>query len=419
MEIRFLGAAREVGRSAFLLETGRSRVMLDYGVKLDHETEYPLEPKGIVDSFIISHAHLDHSGYLPNYYSYTTPVSYMTPPTLDLSVLLWTDFIKVAGKKGEEPPFAKTDIRDAENNTIVCGYRESVEISDDVVMEFFDAGHIPGAAMTKLYLPRKTLLYTGDFKLEETRMHGGADLSDVEADVLIMESTYADRDHPNRKKVEKEFVETVRSVLDNGGHVILPSFAVGRSQELVEILVENKVDYPIFLDGMARDAARIILRHPGYVKDHKALARALKKAFWIKRASQRKRALEEPSVIVTTAGMLQGGPVYEYLSHLRKDPNSMIVFTGYQVEDTPGRQLLDTGTIPLGEEVVKVEMQVKRYDFSAHAGRSELFTLVKRVNPEKIFVVHGDEPNAVRLAEELTEMGYDAVAPRLGETHTL
>jgi len=167
---------------------------------------------------------------------------------------------------------------------------------------------------------------------------------------------------------------------------------------------------------MARDATKIILRHPDYVTNARKLKNVMRKVHWIKTQKDRERAIQEPAVIVTTAGMMQGGPVIYYTTALKDDPKSKIIFTGYLVEDTPGRRVLEEGVFEADGYEFKLQMDVERYDFSAHAGRDELFKLVKNVNPQYVVAVHGDEDNTIRLAEDLKEeFGIKTFAPKLGE----
>ncbi len=416
MRIGIYGAGREVGRSAILLESGKSRVLLDYGVKVTEDApEYPLKFEGLIDGLIVSHAHLDHTGYVPHYFTESETNVFMTPPTHDLSWLLWKDMIKVAKRKQIEPAYNMDAVRTASQYVVRTDYYEATPITSEISFEFFDAGHIPGSALTKLYTKEGTVLYTGDVKVYGTHIQRGADLTGVDADVLIMESTYADKDHPDRKMLEQKFVESVKETLDNGGFVILPVFAVGRAQEIVDILVSHGIDN-IFFDGMARDATKIILRHPDYVTNARKLKNVMRKVHWIKTQKDRERAIQEPAVIVTTAGMMQGGPVIYYTTALKDDPKSKIIFTGYLVEDTPGRRVLEEGVFEADGYEFKLQMDVERYDFSAHAGRDELFKLVKNVNPQYVVAVHGDEDNTIRLAEDLKEeFGIKTFAPKLGE----
>ncbi len=416
MRVGIFGAGREVGRSAILLEAGNNRVLLDYGIKVTEDApEYPLPFDGLVDGIIVSHAHLDHTGYVPHYFRESQTNVFMTPPTKDLSYLLWKDLIKVAKRREIEPAYEMREVREAASYVVTSDYYDPVPVTSEITAEFHDAGHIPGSALTLLDTPEGSLLYTGDFKVESTRLHRGADLTGIEADVLIMESTYADEDHPPRKLLEERFVESVKETLDNGGFVILPVFAVGRAQEIVDILVTHGIDN-IWFDGMAREATKIILRHPDYISNARRLKNVMRKVHWVRTNTDRRRALEEPSVIVTTAGMMQGGPVLFYTTALRNDPKTKLIFTGYLVEDTPGRRLLDEGILEADGYEFKAAFSVERFDFSAHAGRSGLLEMVRKVNPQHVIVVHGDEDNAVRFAEYLKEEeGVDATAPKLGE----
>lgn len=416
VNFKCLGAGREVGRSAFLLDFG-DRVLLDYGVKLGPEkTEYPLPVEGSLDAAIISHAHLDHSGHLPSLFTNNHCLSFMTSPTLETSKLLWFDSLKIAGFEGFDSGYSKDDIRKTERFTFELGYKKQVNITEKTALEFYDAGHIVGSALTKLYLPSgKTLLYTGDFNAAETRLHHKADLKCGRVNYLIIESTYGDRDHPSRKETENAFAESVIDTLDKGGHALVSAFAVGRSQELIDVLEEHKLNVPVYLDGMGQKAAKIMLKYPNAFKNPKFLQRALKKARWVQNEQMRKKALKEPCVIVTTSGMLQGGPIQYYIKKLYNDSNSKIFLTGFQVEGTPGRQLLESGKISIDGLPVDVGMKVERYDFSAHSDHSSLLHTVEKLSPEKIVLVHGDAQVSDAFRQELAGKGFDVIAPKVGD----
>ena len=420
VKISFLGGAKEVGRSSYLVDIGE-KFLLDHGVKLGPiKTEYPSVVRTNLNAVILSHAHLDHSGNLPHLFDYMRSLVFMTPPTLDLSRLLWFDSIKIADREGKPPKFTKKEVDRLERFVFPTNYNRRLQLTENVAMEFFDAGHIMGAAMTKLEFKDRVLVYTGDFKAEETRLFQAADLKSVgKVDYLIMECCYGDRDHTPRKEEEKRFVEKVREIMENGGVALIPAFAIGRSQELVEILYEYKIE-PVFFDGMGQKAARIMFNFPEYLKNKKYLQKALDNAFWVENRKMRKEALKQPSAIVTTAGMLTGGTVYEYLPKLYKDKNSGILLTGYQVEDTPGRILLEHKRIKLNGSDVKVSCQVERFDFSAHAGRSGLIKAVKTFQPEKIVLVHGEEEVMEVFAAYLREEeGFEVYTPKNGETVVL
>ena len=416
LKFQCLGAGLEVGRSSFLLDSG-DKLLLDDGIKLGTEkTEFPLKPASNLDAVIISHAHLDHSGNLPSLFSNNHSMAFMTPATLEISKLLWFDSLKIAGLEGFDSGYSKEDVSKLERFTFQIGYKHHGQATQNTALEFYDAGQLSGRPLTKLYLPSgKTLLYTGDFNAAETRLYHKADLKCGKIDYLIMESTYGDRNHPPRLQTEKAFAESVIETLDNGGHALVSAFAVGRSQELIDVLEERKLNVPVYLDGMGQKAARIMLDYPSLLKNPKFLKKALLKARWVKNEAMRSKALKEPSVIVTTSGMLQGGPVLYYLKKLYNDERSRLFLTGFQVEGTPGRTLLDTGRIEVDRELLQVRMKVEKYDFSAHSDHDCLLHTVEKLSPEKIVLVHGDAQVVQAFQKELHSKGFEVFAPRTGE----
>lgn len=416
-KITFKGASQEVGRSAFLVDDG-DKILLDYGVKLTpHGTEYPLPVKTNINAAIISHAHLDHTGNIPHLFQETHCLTYMTPPTLDIAKILWFDTLKIAGLEGMDAKFSRDEIAKTEKFTFPIGYNKHMDITDHSSVVFHDAGHIVGSALTELRMKTKKIVYTGDFRYVETRLHSPAQFDKIKGcDVLITESTYGDRDHPDRKETEKIFVESVQETIDRGGHALLPCFAVGRSQEIIDVLNEYNLNAPIYFDGMGQKVAEIYLRNPSYLKNPKFLKKALENVQWVRNVKTRKAALKEPSIIVCTSGMMQGGSVYAYLPQLYNDKASKIMLTGFQVKQTPGKILLETGKINLDGINVTVKAGVERYDFSAHAGKEELFRAIRKLSPEKVICVHGDAEVTAKFARSIKEEGFTPVVPELGKT---
>ncbi len=400
--IKFLGGCREVGRSAIMVDS----IVLDFGLKPSNPPEFPLNgvsPKSV----IISHGHLDHVGVAPNLMDYD-PSIFMTLPTKELSAILLKDSLNIM----ENPPYTKREFMQFESNTRIVDYDESFIIGGWEIT-FFNAGHIPGSA--SVYMSKDvSILYTGDIKLEDTRLLEGADTSYPETDILIVESTYYGVEHPERRELEKRFVESVKETIENGGHAIIPAFAVGRTQEVVMILEKHGI-IP-YVDGMGREVAKIIESFPKYVKNVKDLKKAMKKAKIVERG-KREEILSEPSAIVTTAGMLNGGPALFYISRLYNDEKSKIILTGYQVEGTNGDKALNEGEIDLGMRTVKLKMKVEQYDFSAHADDRQLKDLVKKVvdrGAEIIFTVHGEDCEGFSnwIKEEL---GVESYSPKNGD----
>jgi putative mRNA 3-end processing factor len=417
--ITCLGASREVGRSGFLVES-EDRVLLDYGLRFGENnlSEEPLPVKEHLDAIVLSHAHLDHSGNVPKLFSNSNALTYLTQPTLDLSNLLWEDSLKIAGHDGIHAGFSRDELHRILRYSFPVNYRRKLHITQDIVMEVLDAGHILGSGMPKLTFENdKTLLYTGDFNPAETRLHFGADLKAGRVDAVLMESTYGNRNHPPRKELEKVFAEEVQDIIDRDGWALVPSFAIGRGQEIIEILASHKVEAPIFYDGMGQKAAQIMLNHPSFLKDSKALKKALNQAVFVRSLKERKNALKAPSVIVSSAGMMQGGPILWYTRKMRLDPNSKLFFTGYQANGTIGKQILETKKFVEERMEMEIGMEVEKFDFSAHAQRDDMLAAVKKWNPEKIILVHGDFEVMEFFRERLKEIGFNKVeTPKQGQT---
>ncbi len=408
MLFKFLGAAQEVGRSAILLKLDKT-LLLDYGIKLDKKIEIPLaEPN--IDALLLSHAHLDHSGFIPRLYKHQSFPTFSTFPTFKLSELLLKDSINIAKKDHSILYFNKRDLRNFKINEVPKNYESEFNFGESKIT-FYDAGHVCGSSITRIENNNKQIVYTGDFKLTKQKLHDGAKI--IKSNVLITESTYATKQHPNREQLIKQFIEKIKNVLDNGGNALLPAFAVGRGQELLAILHEHNLTPITYVSGMIKKASAIALNNQKYISNSRSLERAFEEVEFVKGRIEQKQALKQPSIILTTAGMLNGGPVLNYISKLNK--NSHIFLTGYQVNGTNGRMLLDSGFIIDNNEKIKINTSYSFYDFSAHADKKDLFEYVNKSSPETVICIHGDKENAISLANELKEQGFDARAPQLNE----
>lgn len=404
--IKFLGGCREVGRTAVMVDS----LILDYGIKPTDPPEFPLDSSS-PSAVLISHAHLDHVGLAPNL-MYYNPKVLMTPPSHDLSTIILKDSMNVM----KQAPFSAKELRQFESNIEEVEYEVPIKVGDKEV-EFFNAGHIPGSSSI-LVKEKYSILFSGDIKLEGTYLLEEAKVNYPEIDVLIVESTYFGTEHPDRKELEKAFVESILETLDSKGYVIIPAFAIGRTQEILMVL--EKHGLVPYLDGLGKEVSEVILRYPDYIKSPKNLRKALKNAIPVS-WKMREEVLERPCIIVTTAGMLNGGPALFYISKLYNDERSKILLTSYQIEGTNGDKALKYGMIDLGNRTVKLKMKVEQYDFSAHADDEQLKEYVKKVvdrGVEVVFTIHGEktEQFASWIKEEI---GVEAYAPTNGEVYVL
>ncbi|MCK4634479.1 MAG: MBL fold metallo-hydrolase [Candidatus Aenigmarchaeota archaeon] len=421
MNLKFLGAAGEVGRSGVLLNTGNEKMLFDYGIKIISQAEGPLQAPKIplkvkldLDAMLLSHAHLDHSGFVPNLYNrgYRGP-TYSTATTFDLARILLNDSIKLANLRNQEKYFFKEDLKTMEKNEYRITYGQQFYVGKSSI-GIYDAGHIPGSVSFHVNTGKKSVVYSGDIKTRDTELLRGLEPIRENTDILIMESTYGEREHPDREIQEKQLTEKVRETLEMNGTAMVPCFAVGRAQEVLLILEKYGLDkYPIYLDGMAVDATKIIMKYPELIRQPKKLDKIYKNIEKVYNNRQRNDAAKRPCIIVTTSGMLNGGPIAHYLEKLYDKKNCSLTLTGFQVPGSAGHTLLETGNYVTEENNFKIKCRVDFIDLSAHSGRSELFDYVKMIDPKKVFVIHGDSCD--KFASELKEQGYDAHAPQSGE----
>ncbi len=401
IKFSFHGGAREVGRSCFSIDYEGFSLMLDCGVKLREAGGCPLLPEH-TDAMILSHAHLDHSGMAPALHKRNNMRIYSTDLTFELSHLLQRDSVKIKQLRSQVPLYSDADIDDMLRSETGLPYGQRQSLSDEISFQLMDAGHIPGSSSILLEIKGEKIFYTGDIKTADTWLQKGASVPD--AGILIIEATYGDRTHPNRKELEREFLALIEDTLDGGGNAIVPAFAVGRTQEVLMIL--KGISHPIYLDGMGQKVTSIYLQYPEHIKDVNLLQKAANNATWVENDSIRERAMSEPSVIVTTAGMLSGGPAMYYIQRLHSDKRSSLLLTGYQVEGTNGRLLMEKGYVvdPFTDGEIQIKMQKHQFDFSAHAGRHSLERIIEKVSPEKAFIVHGDPLPCESLGEFLSSI---------------
>ncbi|MBU0898344.1 MAG: MBL fold metallo-hydrolase [Nanoarchaeota archaeon] len=409
-----LGGCREVGRNAFLIESGDSNFLLDYGFEIQNSL-VPITIPEKINGFFLSHAHIDHSGLIPVLYkSGYNGKTFLTEATSSLAEMLLKDSIKVQERRGEQPRFLTPHIRKFIKNGFIAKYNQKIRLHNGIA-EFYDAGHIPGSCQTLLDTNGKRVLYTGDIKFEETEMLHGADTRIKNVDVLISENTYSYKDHPKRREVADKLKEIIQETVYNNGVAVVASFAVGRAQELLLLLYN--LGFDVYMDGMSVEATKRILLNPSSVKNPKQLKKAFGRVRKPRSSQERSRIIKKPCVIITTAGMLQGGPVEHYIKKLHNRPECSLTLTGYQAVNTVGRTLLDTGRYVTEGINEKLKMNVNFMDFSGHCGRGNLIKYYEKLNPKKILLVHGE--HSEKFAQELKGKGFDTIAPKNGEKISL
>jgi len=434
VRVTFLGGAREVGRSCYLLQTPNSKILIECGINVSGiQPPYlyipEIQPLDSIDAVVITHAHLDHCGLVPILYKYgyDGPI-YLTPPTRDLMVLLQLDFIEVAGREGSSIPYESKWIRTALKHCITLDYGVVTDITPDVRLTFYNAGHILGSAIAHFHIGEGlyNIAFTGDFKFERTRLFDKAETNFPRLEALIMEATYGGSQdfQPSRKEAEENLIRIVNETIQKGGKVLIPAFAVGRSQEVMIVLEEairNKKieDVPVYIDGMIYEATAIHTAYPEYLNAHlrdlifhQGINPFISENFVrVDSPSKRQEVIDssEPSIIISTSGMLNGGPVMEYFRALAGDEKNTLIFVGYQAEGTLGRRIQKGWkevpfTVDGRREVVKVNMRIETVDgFSGHSDRRQLMNYIRALSckPEKVITVHGDEGKCIDLASSI------------------
>ena len=417
MNVKVLGAAREVGRSGFLIDCDGTNLLLDYGVMFGRRGSPPQYPSHVkpkdIDSVIITHAHLDHSGYVPSLFVSGHCNVYATPPTLELTQLLIEDMLKI---EKNFHPFDLPELNNMIKNTKEIGFREKIK-RGNATFELRSSGHVIGGGTVLVESDNKRVFYTGDIHPKGSRMLKEADLDIGKIDLVITESTYSQTVQMPRKQSEDGLVEFANEVTDRKGILFVPAFSVERSQEIACVLRNAGFKHKVIMDGMALKVNEIMFRYLEYLRDPKVFADSINRAVSIRNNRERKNALLEPCVVISPAGMLVGGNAVYYLQELAFDSKNGIALVSYQGDGTPGKKLLETGKVETRGRDLKVSAEVRQFEFSGHADKNELFNLIKNIegNP-KVLTVHGDDESCTKFAQEIHEkLGLEAYSPKVDE----
>lgn len=408
MRARFLGGAGEVGNVGMVLEApdgGKtSRYLFDYGFSAEKPPRF-LEAAPRVEALFLTHSHLDHCGLVPAVAGRQHVPVVSNAVTREVANLLALDSIKIAEQEGYDLPYGNGEAKAALREYAPGRWGEAIDTGPLTVTPH-PAGHIPGATMYEVEDgDGRRILFTGDIHTLTTRLTAGT--SPVECHTLIVEGTYGGREHPERKAVEREFMDKIDEVVDRGGLAVVPAFAVSRTQEMMLLLAESGLD--VWVDGMGRKVTGIYLDNPRYLASARNLRRAEERLNIVRSSFDRARALKG-DVIITTGGMLEGGPALHYIGHIRDSDICAILLTGYQVEGCNGRLLVEKKMLRFSGVEESIGCEVCTFDFSAHAGHSELLGFIRGCRPERVVLFHSETREAIAR-----ELDCEVLMPKNGE----
>lgn len=433
MNLHFLGGAMEIGGSCIYIQIAGKNILFDSGIRQSTSKDplpdfHTIQEQGGLDAIIVSHAHMDHIGTLPIISkAYPNARIYMTAMTADLTRVLLYDSLKIMNAREDEiPHYSQQDVLAMLGRIFPIGYQTPFPIFDRFTLTFYPAGHIAGAACVYLVTSEGSLFYSGDFSSFAQRTIEGIRIPKLRPDVSIVETTYGNRLHANRLVEEKRLVELVKTCLVEKKKLLIPAFALGRAQEVLLILrtaIQNQEipAVPIYVDGMVRDINQMYTRNPTYLK-HSLGKRILKgnEPFYTKQIQpvapmQNRDDLlsgPDPVILISSSGMLTGGPSAQYAGRLAPMENACIIITGYQDEESPGRQLLNLlenpkdQTLTINNKTVPVKCRIEQVGLSAHGDKSEIMSLLDRLSSRNIFLVHGNKEAIEELGSELANEDY-------------
>lgn len=446
MNLHFLGGAMEIGGSCIYIRISGKGILMDSGIRQSN-TKDPLpdfrtiQEQGGLDAIIVSHAHMDHIGTLPiisKAYPYAR--IYMTAMTADLTRVLLYDSLKIMNYREDEiPHYSEQDVLAMLRRIYPIGFQTPFNIFDNFSLTFYPAGHIAGASCIYLTTEEGSLFYSGDFSAFAQRTVEGIRIPKLRPDIAIMETTYGNRLHANRQVEEKRLVELVRECILQKQKILIPAFALGRAQEVLLILrtaIQNQEipAVPVYVDGMVRDINIMYARNPTFLRN--SLGKRILKGnepFYTKEIqpvalSQKRDELlagSEPAIFLSSSGMLTGGPSTQYAKHLAASEHACIIITGYQDEESPGRQLLNLLENPEERRLtingctVPVRCRIEQVGLSAHGDKSEILSLIDRLSARRIFLVHGNQDVIEELGGEIAAEDYrrQVYLPECGQSY--
>ncbi|HET7147907.1 MAG TPA: beta-CASP ribonuclease aCPSF1 [Candidatus Nitrosopolaris sp.] len=427
-----LGGVKQVGRSCFVVVTPESKVMLDCGINPGESRGLDAYPRldwfnfsfSDLDAVVISHAHIDHQGFLPSLYKYgyNGPI-YCTEPTLPLMTLLQMDSIKISKSNGTYLTYEGRDVNEVIKHCITLPYGKPTDISPDITITLNNAGHIMGSATVHLNISgAHNILYSGDYKYAKTQLLDSALSIYPRVETLITESTYGSSNDimPDQSVVYATFTQSINKTLSEGGKVLIPVPAVGRAQEIMLVIDKEMregrlIESPIYIEGMISEASAIHMSYAHYLgyDVRRSVSQGInpfESEYFtqVNGLSRRDDLLndESPAIIMATSGMLEGGPSVEYFKEIAPSSKNKIMFVSYQINGTLGRRVIDGTMTEISMldksgkvKVVPVRCQTHKIDgFSGHSDFNQILNFVSRIKPKRVLVNHGEKSKSENIA---------------------
>jgi Cft2 family RNA processing exonuclease len=452
MNITFLGGADEVGASSTLIEIAGKRILVDVGIRISPKTNrgiqndqlpdlHPISAGGGFDYLLVTHAHTDHTGALPLVVEQYPHVPVLaTRPTQVLTRILQADAQRIMKTKQEEegelPIFDEIASQRLLDAFQTVEFNQPIHLGEGLQVTYHVAGHIAGAAMLVFESEEGTLVMSGDVSLNQQRAVVSAKVPRIKADALVLESTYGGKLHANRDAEEKRIIASLKAVTEGGGKALIPAFALGRAQEVLQIILayRDQLDVPVYVDGMVRAVCNGYATFPDLLPINTVKMAGEKHLFFrekvkaIQTNAERDAMLADdaPAVIIASSGMLTGGASAMYAKKMAGNPKNAIFLTGYQDEEAPGKMLQrlmkareetdGEGTIKIDGQPVTVRCMIDTYSLSAHADEAELVSMAEAMDAGEIMLVHGDPSARHSLATRLRQRGRRVITPRIGQT---
>lgn len=455
MRVTFLGGAEEIGASCAVLDLEGVRLLVDCGQRLSAGAGKALPDFSLLEhgppltAILLTHAHADHIGALPALEPFLPPGCpiYGTETTLALARVMLDDSVRIMmhyrQNDGDLPLFSPRALQGTFERFQAIRWNKAEKLSPHVQATWYPAGHILGAAMISIEGREGSILFSGDVSVADQVSVAGVYVPSLRPNMLVLESTYGNRLHAHRPAQEQRIIERVRHCCSEGGHVLFPTFALGRAQEVLLLLSramhDRKLDpIPVYADGLVRAISKVYVRFPD---DLSPECRRLWEQYYdpifpddlpiraVRDNHQREQiAAGKACVVVSSSGMLQGGASQFYARQWVHDPRNLIMITGYQDEESPGQALLNLASLPpdqpryfkMGGILTEISCQVESCWLSAHADNGELLSLATKLQPQQVFLVHGDAEARDGLARTLmANCRAQVVLPANGESYAL